>query len=184
MLYDIAGSLFWICVAFILIYLILRLYHCKKTIDKKNVELVKYYLDTKFICKYLLESLTTSDSNKFCTQFMNKIIEYYYLDDIIIIDSLDMPNIETQTVLRKEIIGYIRNNIELIAFELRIKNLAKFQFDLGEKKFNIHISRILTADDSNSFVVCVEKYPSLLAPQERNSLENSINLLKNRLFYN
>ena len=183
MLSNIAGFLLSIVLVFLLSVLLLRLYQYKKIIDKKNVELVKYYLDTKFICRNLLDSLTISDSNKFCAQFMKIIIEYYYLDDIFIIDSLYMPNIEAQTLLRKDITFYIRDNLELILFELNVHNLVKFQFDAGGKKCIIHISKIARDDDFSGFVVCVEKYPSLLATQERNSLENSINLLKNRLFY-
>jgi hypothetical protein len=183
MLSNVTGFFPGIVLIFLLLVLFLRLYQYKKIIDKKNVELVKYYLDTKFICRNLLDSLTISDSNKFCAQFMKKIIEYYYLDDIIIIDSLHITNLEVQTVLRKDITSYIRENIALISFELSINNLVKFQFDSGGKKFSIHISKIATGDDTGGFVVCVEKYPSLLAVQERNSLENSINLLKNRLFY-
>ena len=183
MLSNVAGFFPGIVLIFLLLVLFLRLYQYKKIIDKKNVELVKYYLDTKFISRNLLDSLTISDSNKFCAQLMKKIIEYYYLDDIIIIDSLHITNLEVQTVLRKDITSYIRENIALISFELSINNLVKFQFDSGGKKFSIHISKIATGDDASGFVVCVEKYPSLLAVQERNSLENSINLLKNRLFY-
>ncbi len=183
MLSNLTGFLLSIVLVFLLSVLILRLYQYKKIIDKKNVELVKYYLDTKFICRNLLDSLTISDSNKFCAQFMKKIIEYYYLDDIFIIDSLYMPNIEAQTVLRKDITFHIRDNLELVLFELNVHNLVKFQFDAGEKKYIIHISQIARDDDLSGFVVCVEKSPSLLATQERNSLENSINLLKNRLFY-
>lgn len=179
---NITGFSLEIILVFLLFSLLLRLYQYKKIIDKKNVELVKYYLDTKFICRNLLDSLTISDSNKFCAQFIKKIIEYYYLDDIIIIDSLHITNLETQTVLRKDITSYIRDNIELISFSAN--NLVKFQIDSGQKKFSIHISKIATGDDYSGFVICVEKYPSLLAVQERNSLENSINLLKNRLFYN
>lgn len=184
MLSNITGFFLGIILIFLLSGLFLRLHQYKKIIDKKNVELVKYYLDTKFICRNLLDSLTISDSNEFCAQFMKKIIEYYYLDDIIIIDSLHITNVEAQTVLRKDITAYIRDNIELISLELDANNLVKFQIDSGEKKFSIHISKIATGDDYSGFVVCVEKYPSLLAIQERNSLENSINLLKNRLFYN
>lgn len=184
MLANITGVFLGIVVVFLLSGLFLRLHQYKKIIDKKNVELVKYYLDTKFICRNLLESLTISDSNKFCSQFMKKIMEYYYLDDIIIIDSLHITNIETQTVLRKDITTYIRDNIDLISFELDVNNLVKFLCNSGEKKFDIHISKMATGDDSSGFIVCVEKYPSLLVVQERNSLENSINLLKNRLFYN
>ncbi|MGC0371377.1 MAG: hypothetical protein DGJ47_000063 [Rickettsiaceae bacterium] len=178
-------EIYFVAIFFIILALILaiKMYQLHNIIDQKNIELIKYHLDTKFICKNLLESLSTSDPNIFCSEFIKKIQDYYYLEDLIIIDSLKMNHSENKTVLRRDVVSYIRNNTDTISYQLSSKNLVNFQFHMDDKCYNIHISRISAIEGCEGLVVCVEKSPSLLAAQERNSLENSINLLKNRLFY-
>ncbi|HJK86967.1 MAG TPA: hypothetical protein QKA08_04290 [Candidatus Megaira endosymbiont of Nemacystus decipiens] len=180
---EIKIHFFIIILIAIIIALSVKLYRLMRLIDKKNIELIKYHLDTKFICKHLLESLKTSDPNVFCAEFIKKIKDYYYLEDLIIIDSLYVDNKETPTLLRKSIVKHIRSNIDSISKELSNRNLVKSRFCFKKVEYNIHISKISSLQECAGLIVCVEKSPSLLAVQERNSLENSINLLKNRLFY-
>ena len=172
-----------IVLALLVIILSVKLYNNIKLTDRKNIELIKYHLDTKFICKHLLESLSTSDPNVFCSEFIHKIKEYYYLEDVIIIDSLNTPGNEVNTVLRKNIVNYIKNNISAVSSQVSTKNMVRFKLDIEQRKYNIHISKISSVQECAGWIICVEKSPSLLAAQERNSLENSVNLLKNRLFY-
>ena len=54
----------------------------KKMIDQKNIQLIQLYLDTKFICKGLIDSLRISDPSVFCKGLMGEIKDYYNLEDI------------------------------------------------------------------------------------------------------
>jgi hypothetical protein len=155
----------------------------KKSTDEKNVQLIQFYLDTKFMCKCLVDSLNISDPISFCTSLMLEIKEYYNLEDIIIIDSIKMISGESNTALRNEIVKYIQDNFQTITAELHDYMLVKFNFEAKHKSHVIYISRILSKDEGDGLIVCVERSPSLLTKQEKRSLENSINLLKNRLLH-
>jgi len=60
----------------------------RKRLDEQNKKLIQFYLDAKFICKHLVESLTISDSSNFCNALLHEIKEYYNLDDILVVDSI------------------------------------------------------------------------------------------------
>ena len=60
----------------------------KKEVDEKNMQLMQFYLDAKFINKALVDSLKLSHSINFCKDLIERIKDYYHLEEIIIIDSL------------------------------------------------------------------------------------------------
>ena len=97
----------------------------KKTLDQKNVQLIQFYLDTKFFCKGLIDSLKMSDSSKFCNNLIHEIKDYYNLEDIMIIDSLKMTDGENSTRVRSTIIEYTKNHLEELQKELDNHKLAK-----------------------------------------------------------
>ncbi len=155
----------------------------KKMIDQKNIQLIQLYLDTKFICKGLIDSLRISDPSVFCKGLMGEIKDYYNLEDIIIIDSIKMVDGENNTVLRSEVIKFIQKNIKQISGDLNEHKLVKLSMSILEKKYVLYLSRLITTDEGNGLVACIEHAPSLLNTHERISLENCINLLKTRLIY-
>jgi hypothetical protein len=61
--------------------------------------------------------------------------------------------------------------------------LLNLIIELREKTYEIYVSRIVSRDEGDGLIVCVEHAPTLLSRQEKISLENSINLLKTRLLY-
>ncbi|GAB4166844.1 MAG: hypothetical protein Tsb006_6110 [Rickettsiaceae bacterium] len=168
----------------VFLFLVFRASKYKKLLDEKNIQLIQFYLDTKFLCRSLIDSLNISDSSTFCSELLRKIKEYYNLEDIIIIDSIKMVSGENNTTLRNDVVKYIKDNIQQITSEMHDYKLVKFNFSAGKKAYEIYISRILSKDEGDDgLIVCVEYAPTLLSKQEKASLENSINLLKNRLLY-
>lgn len=155
----------------------------RKVIDQKNIQLVQFYLDTKFIYKGLIDSLRISDPSVFCKGLMDEIKDYYNLEDIIIIDSIKMVNGKNNTALRSEVTKFIQKNIKGVWGDLNEHKLVKLSMDIFEKKYVLYLSRLLTMDEGNGLIACVEHAPSLLNTHERMSLENCINLLKTRLIY-
>ncbi len=164
-------------------FLIHKIFYYKKLLDVKNVQLIQFYLDTKFLCKNMTESLSISNPDFFCTKLLKEIKEYYNLEDIIIIDSIKMLAGENNTLLRKDVISFIQKNSEYIFRNLHEYELIKHNFSTLNKNYAMYISRIVSKDEGDGLIICVENAPTLLTKQEKNSLENSINLLKNRLLY-
>ncbi len=166
-----------------IILLVYKILYYRKLLNKKNIQLIQFYLDTKFLCQNMAESLTISNPAFFCTQLLHKIKEYYNLEDIIIIDSIKMINGENNTRLRSDVIEYIQKNADNIFQTLHEYELIKHNFSTNNKNYEMYISRIVSKDEGDGLIVCVENAPTLLTKQEKTSLENSINLLKNRLLY-
>lgn len=171
---------------FVILLLILLLYKVvryKKALDSKNVQLIQFHLDTKFLCKGLIDSLSISDSSIYCNSLIKRIKEYYNLEDIIIIDSLSMMAGENNTATRSEIVDFIQKNIQQITKNLHDHRLTKISIDNSQMQYVLYLSRLMEKDEGDGLIVCVEKTPALLNKNEKISLENCINLLKTRLIY-
>lgn len=174
--------LYYIAICLVLASLILawEITKQKQALDKKNTDLIKYHLDAKFMRKCLLESIKINDSNMFCNNFIKIIREYYYLEDVIVIDSIYSTPEQQQADLRQIIISYLRDNHKDISLRLNSKRLVKIDITLQRQGYILYISRILDHNES-SYIVCVEKSASILTHQEQISLENSINFLRHRI---
>jgi len=171
---------------FVILFQILLFYkviNYKKILDKKNIQLIQFHLDTKFICKGLIDSLCISDSAAFCNALTKKIKEYYNLEDIIIIDSMSMIDGENNTALRSEVLNFIQKNIKQITRNLHDHKLTKVSINNAQMQYVLYLSRLMAKDEGDGLIVCVENSPALLNKNEKTSLENCINLLKTRLVY-
>lgn len=161
---------------------IYKIIHYKKTIDKKNMQLLQFHLESKFLHKGLVNSLKCSDSRKLCRNLMQQIKEYYNLEEIIIVDSVKMMG-EDRNFTKGAVINFLRQDIEPMIRMLKSHELKKFNLDIGKQTYVLYISRLAIVDGSDGVIICIENAPSLLTPTEQKGLENSINLLKNRLLY-
>ncbi|RTK92472.1 MAG: hypothetical protein EKK61_04300 [Rickettsiales bacterium] len=90
---------------------------------------------------------------------------------------------ENNTRLRSDVIKYIQKNADNILKNLDEYELIKYNFSTINKNYEIYISRIVSKEEGDGLIVCVENAPTLLTKQEKTSLENCLNLLKNRLLY-
>jgi hypothetical protein len=168
----------------ILILIISKIIRYEKQINEKEMQIIQFYLDGKFLCKNLIDSLRISNSSEFCASLIQRIKEYYNLEDIIVIDSIKMLYGENNTLLRSEVVHYIQDNLEIILSQLNDYALTQFSIFSKGRRYEIYISRIISREDAgDGLIICVENSPTLLSKQERESLETSINLLKNRIFY-
>jgi hypothetical protein len=165
------------------ILLFYKIISYKTILDNKNVQLIQFHLDTKFICKGLIDSLCISDSATFCNALIKKIKEYYNLEDIIVIDSLSMIDGENNTAIRSEVISFLKNNINKISKNLQDHKLTKVSINNTKMNYVLYLSRLMEKDEGDGLIVCVENTPTLLNKNEKTSLENCINLLKTRLIY-
>ena len=173
-------TLFVILLQILLFY---KVINYKKILDNKNIQLIQFHLDTKFICKGLIDSLCISDPVAFCNALIKKIKEYYNLEDIIIIDSLSMIDGENNTAIRSEILKFIQKNMQQISKNLHDHKLTKVNIDNSRMQYVLYLSRLMGKGEGDGLVICVENSPALLNKNEKTSLENCINLLKTRLVY-
>lgn len=176
-------KLFSAVCCFIIFFLITVIYKYKKQLSKKDIQLIQFYLDTKFLYKNLVKSISVSHTSEFCTELIDNIKEYYNLEDIIIIDTIKMISGENNTALRSDIIKYIQANFNKITSNIHEHDLTLFNYRMGNKTYEIYVSRIVCEDEGDGLIICVEHSPTLLTKQEKTSLETSINLLKTRLLH-
>ncbi|PCJ29449.1 MAG: hypothetical protein COA94_01610 [Rickettsiales bacterium] len=155
----------------------------KRKVDTKNMQLIQFYLDTKFLCKGLIDSLKFPESLTFCNRFTSELKEYFNLEEIIVIDSVDMPANNANTVLKDRVIEFIEKNMDHIARGLHDFKFTTFILELDGKEYVLHISRILSKGEGDGFIICIELAPSLLSKNEIATLETCINILRTRLVY-
>lgn len=166
-----------------LILAVVKLFSYSKLVDEKNVQLIQFHLDSKFLYKNLVDSISISNTSQFCSKLIRNIKEYYNLEDIIVIDSIKMISGENNTYLRSEVIKYIQKNIAKVNAAISGHRLARFSCPTREGDVVMYIASITSHDEADGLIICVEQAPALLTKQEKSSLENSINLLKTRLLY-
>jgi hypothetical protein len=117
----------------IVLILIIMVFKYRNLLNKKNVQLIQFHLDTKFLYKNLVKSITISDTSRFCIELIASIKEYYNLEDIIIIDTIKMISGENNTVLRNEIIRHIQANFTKITSNIHEHDLTKFNYRTERK---------------------------------------------------
>ncbi len=169
-------------VAMLSVALSKKIFKWKKDIDKNNVQLMKLYLELKFLYKNLAESANISCSTSFCLNLIDAMKEYYNLSEVVVIDSISIGLISNKmNLLKKNVFQVAKENCKQIQQELKIKNMYKKVFKFNKKDYMLYIFKIAQDIESESFIVCVENSPSLLTKNELIGLENNVNLLRTRM---
>ncbi len=178
------GVVFCVLVVSLQLKTLYQMIQYKKTIDKKNMQLMQLYLDSKFIYKGLVDSLKSVSSTDFCSFFIAQIKDYYNLEEIIIIDSVKMMGKERTSIKKGSVIEFAKSDVEKMLRSVKGHDLKNFDTTIGGTDYVLYISRLAVADDDNDgVIICVESAPSLLSNNEKIGLKNCISLLKNRLLY-
>lgn len=127
----------------------------KKIIDEKNIKLVQFYLDTKFMYKGLINSLSIPESAKFCAELIGQIKDYYNLEELFIIDSLSMM-IPNNNKLKNEIAKAVKTDIDKSFYQSKLHSLKTSLINVGNKEYILHISKLTPGEDSDGVIICVE----------------------------
>lgn len=167
----------------LLMFMLYKVHKYKLALDEKNMQIIQYYLDTKFMWRCLLDNLSISDSVEFCSSLIEEIKNYYNLEDIVIIDSINMISVRENTLLRASAIEILNKEKMEIISALKQKNFLKIIRKLGDRDYVLYISAITPDNSNDGVIMCIEQSPSLLDKNEAISLENAINILKTRLMY-
>lgn len=179
------SHIFAICICLMMTqaYVLHLLWSCKKEMQSKNVRLIQFYLDMKFMSKGLNDSLGITNTTEFCYKLMEDIKDYFSLDDIIIVDSLRMAKDEKNTPLRRSAIEFTKRNSPKIKKLLTKSSFFTLDFVHDNEKYTLYITSITPDIVNDGLIIAVESHPILLSKNELISLENIVNLLKNRLMY-
>lgn len=178
-LFFLLGFLFLIC-----LWLSFKLFSYKRRLFRKNTQVIQSFLDIKFFSKNLKNSLEIDNHNEYSQILIDKIKDYYSLEDIVIVKSLDVLSGENNTKLRSDILKYCKENISSITKYLDNYKVINFIVSLSDRsRYVVYVSKFEKDHGLNGFILCIEQYPALLTEIEIAGLENCINLLKTRLIY-
>ena len=73
--------------------------HFRQSNEDKDVKLIQFYLDLKFIYHQIAEFSKFDNRQKFAVELKRNMQEYYHLEDILILDSIGMAKAEKNNFL-------------------------------------------------------------------------------------
>jgi len=150
---------------------------------KKNKHLLRFYLNSQFINKLLIESVKVSYASDFCSFLIEQIKDYYNLQELIIIDSVESISEYHGNTIKSLAIQFVKQDIESLIRMLSGHHLRQFNINVNNRNYILYISKLTSVKQSDGVIICIEPAPCLLSKSDKIGLENSIILLKNRLFY-
>jgi hypothetical protein len=168
---------------FIYFYSFYKLQKKEEVIIEKNKQLMQIYLNSQFINKVLIDSLKISHSLDFCCFLIEQIKEYYNLQELIIIDSVKYISEDYSTPIKSSVIKFIKKENYALLKMLPGHGLKQFNININDIEYVLYISKLASTKQSNGLIIGIEFAPCLLSKDDKINLENAINLLKNRLFY-
>jgi hypothetical protein len=158
---------------------IVHIYWAKK-LNKQNLQLIKLYLELKFLHKNLIQSASIKNSKEVCAKLISSIREYYNLEEIIVIDLLKKePEL---TVLKENIYNFVQENALHVKSRMKNKSFLTQYFKVKEREYMLYIFKLNVADTNcSSFITCVVDYGALLEKYELMGLESHVSLLRTRI---
>jgi len=90
---------FLIIAIIMMIILIIKLLRFKKELDDKNIKLIQFYLDKKFINKSIANIIESKCWNQFHSDLIENIKEYFQFDDVVCLKIFDIENYENNNYI-------------------------------------------------------------------------------------
>lgn len=159
-----------------------RLFSYKKIIDKKNKRLIEHHLDIRFLSKIMRDSILITNTKIFSKKFMKDVKQYYNLEYIFVIESCDEITLNCSNIFEIKVVKKIKDSLDKIKDGLKKSIVVKNILYIENESYLLLIFAMIDLDHE-SFIVCVEKIPTLLDDYEIASLNNSLNVLRTRLIY-
>lgn len=179
-------QIFLFCASAILLqaFTLYKLYTYRVLLEEKNLKLIQFYLDMKFIWQCISQTLSNTSTMSACNKLIDSIKDYYSFEDLIVFGSNSFPCKEEGGVVRKDVMNYISQN------KLRIKEFLKGHdffiedFWYQEINYNLYITSASNSSKiDNGFIIGIDRNQHTLSRNEMVCLENSINLLKLNMSY-
>lgn len=97
-LYPLLISIF----IFLVVIFISKMTRYKKTLKEKNLSIIQFYLDKKFLHNHLNKNLKSPRAENYADSFLENIKSYFKLDDIRIISQEELANDQELSSLFKD----------------------------------------------------------------------------------
>lgn len=161
---------------------IIVLFNVENLLKKRNLKLMQFYLDIRFISKLIHDNLYAGSSSEFCQRIISDIMEYYDLKDLIILDYVNEPISQSDLLLRREILEFINQNNDTIKEHLEEEEFMKIRFhSITSKNLLLYISALKNKDSQAGVIICVGNNSTLLGDAEIYTLKSCLDLLRTRL---
>ncbi|MFP3012628.1 MAG: hypothetical protein ACEY3D_06865 [Rickettsia sp.] len=97
-LYPLLISIF----IFLVVVVISKITRYKKTLKEKNLSIIQFYLDKKFLHNHLNKNLKSPRTENYANSFLENIKSYFKLDDIRVISQKELESDQELSSLFKE----------------------------------------------------------------------------------
>lgn len=97
-LYPLLISIF----IFLVVVVISKITRYKKTLKEKNLSIIQFYLDKKFLHNHLNKNLKSPRNENYANSFLENIKSYFKLDDIRVISQKELESDQELSSLFKE----------------------------------------------------------------------------------
>jgi len=174
---------FLIIAIIMMIILIIKLLRFKKELDDKNIKLIQFYLDKKFINKSIANIIESKCWNQFHSDLIENIKEYFQFDDVVCLKIFDIENYENNNCIsnlpssieqvkeflqKKKAAGNLKLQYSHISFESIITTKGRYKLYLYP----------YSAENKSAIIVCMKKEPGNLNNDVICTLKDLINLLR------
>ncbi len=163
-----------------------KAYSYNLLLEEKNLKLIQFYLDIKFISQCVSKTLSTISASDACNSLVDSIKNYYSFEDLLVFNSKYFTSGAQDTPLAKNVAIYINQS------NCRIKDFLKNQDDFFIENFcyqGLDYSLYITATSSSldskedGLIVSVDRHQNRFSKNEMICLKTSISLLKINISY-
>jgi hypothetical protein len=163
-----------ICILIIII-LTIKLSSLKKELDDKNVRLIQFYLDKKFINKTIVNLAYYYKPGQSHLDLIENIKNYFQLEDVVV---LTKDNTVFKTSCSNEQIDkFVHDNITQQGLNMQPLNIRYESLTTSQGQYQLYFYPYFMNNDINNVIICVKKEPSNLNKDEVSTLKDSLNLL-------
>lgn len=179
-MFGIQVFLFCVVVVLLQAFTLYKLHSYRMLVEEKNLKLIQFYLDMKFIWQCISHALSSSNNIDACNRLVDSIKDYYSFEDLLVVGSSTFTCSGKDTKLKRDVAVYIaQNNLRIKEF---LNNHDFFIESFAHQDINYNLYINSTSNSKNSkedgLIVSVDRNPYILSQNEMICFESCINLLK------
>ena len=169
------------------VFSLYQIFYHRTTIERKNIKLIQFYLDAKFVLKCVNGSIASSSALDAAYLLIDYIKDYYGFEDIITLNLKIASPISINSNLTSNVIEYVGKIRNRINDGLRLNNFFIDSFSYNNNIYNLYISSCKNKSNDlrndTGLIIGIDRNPEKLSEKDITSLESSINLLKLNISY-
>lgn len=159
-------------VVILIITLLIQLLRLNKEINEKNMRLIQFYLDRRFVSKCIVNILVSLDLKQCYLNLIKDIKDYFQLDDFIVLKG----NSDTFNSLffNEEIKEFLQD--EKLDAKLECFHISSKSIITSKGEYRLYIYHY-SPENPNNKIICIKKEPYHLNDNAISTLQNLMNLL-------